>query len=73
MTTIREHNATRHTGFARKADYIVGMTIDGAFYCADCIGDSPAEPTPGPYGPTPVFSSDSGEGFTCDDCFEVKS
>ena len=68
MTTISEHNATRWNGFYRKADYIVGITIDGAAYCAGCVGNNPADPYPGPYGPNPVFSSDHYMGMTCEKC-----
>jgi hypothetical protein len=72
MRTIAEHNQTRSNGLTRKADYIVGITLDGAFYCSDCMANTPAEPYQGPYGPNVVFSSDEYD-MTCDECFkEVK-
>lgn len=70
MATISEHNAARHNGIFAKADYIVGITLDGAFYCAKCVGNTPAEPYPGPYGPNVVFVTDDYSTLTCDDCFE---
>lgn len=73
MTTIREHNQSRSNGITVKADYIVGVTLDGAFYCADCMANTPADPYPGPYGPTPVFATDDYDGMTCDDCFRCSN
>ena len=73
MITIREHNRPRWDGLTRKADYIMGVTLDGGFLCAECVGNTPAESAPGPYGPNPVFSSDDYSGMTCESCLvEVK-
>ena len=68
MTTIREHNRPRWDGIHRQADYIVGVTIDGGFLCAECVGNTPAESVPGPYGHNPVSSSDDYSGMFCESC-----
>jgi hypothetical protein len=68
MVTIREHNHQRSNGLCRKADYIVGVTLDGGFLCSDCVGNTPAYGEPGPYGPNPVFSSDDYSGMFCESC-----
>ena len=71
MVTIREHNRGLWDGIRRQADYIMGVTIDGGFYCADCVGNIPADCAdglPGPYGPRPVFSSDDYSGLFCEKC-----
>lgn len=73
METIAAHNSTRWDGLTRKADYIIGITIDGAFYCADCVSHHPSEDYPGPYGPHPVFSSDEYRDMVCDKCLEAVS
>jgi hypothetical protein len=68
MITIREHNNQSVGRWGRKADYIVGVTLDGGFLCADCVGNTPAYGKPGPYGPNPVFSSDDYVGMLCESC-----
>ena len=68
METISEHNRTRWNGIWRKADYIVGIIIDGGFICSDCVGNTPAHGEPGPYGPHPVFSCDDYAGMVCESC-----
>ena len=72
MTTIREHNATRYGRYGVKSDYIVGITLDGAFYCADCVEDHDAYAPNEGYGPNPVFADDEHD-FTCDDCFRCSN
>ena len=68
MITIREHNRPRWDGIRRQADYIMGVTLDGGFLCAECVGNTPADGAPGPYGPNPVFSSDDYSGLVCESC-----
>lgn len=68
MVTIKEHNRPRWDGIRRQADYIVGVTLDGGFLCAECVGNTPADGEPGPYGPNPVFSSDDYSGMVCESC-----
>lgn len=70
MPTIAEHNRAQQEGSIRKDDYIIGITIDGAFYCSSCVWHHPAEDYPGPYGPHPVFVKDEYQDMTCDKCLE---
>lgn len=65
MATISEHNAARHNGIFAKADYIVGIVVDGAFYCASCVGSKDADAT------DPVFVTDDYSDLTCDDCMRM--
>jgi hypothetical protein len=51
-----------------KAYEVVGWTMNGAAYCAQCV---PTEPKQGADddAPHPVFASDASD-FTCDCCFD---
>lgn len=71
MTTIREHNRGRYDGFRRKADYIVGITLDGEFLCADCVGDQDVDAPNLGYGPNPVLSVQMEGEETCGRCLQV--
>lgn len=72
MTTIAEHNRSRSNGITVKADYIVGITLDGSYYCADCVADHDADAPNEGYGPNPVFATDEHD-FTCDKCFKCSN
>lgn len=62
MATIAQHNQQRHNGLFAKADYILGIVVDGAFYCSGCVGSVDADTI------QPVFITDDYENLTCDDC-----
>ena len=68
MTTIAEHNRGRWNGLFMKSDYIVGITLNGGFYCADCVAEQDVDAPNEGYGPNPVFVVDEYHELVCDTC-----
>lgn len=62
--TVREYNVA-HAG---KAWAIMGMTVDGDIYCADCAAGWPLDESPVDDSPMPVFASDDYVGMSCGKC-----
>lgn len=55
----------------RKSWAIIGLTLDGAAYCADCADDSGISEAHWDTGDCgPIFADADVDGMTCDMCHE---